>query len=153
MDVAAVIEGFHCADGAAMSGDVELCCPEVNGTGQAGIHRGIGMSRPSPEIASALEDRRVRYLYEAVVAGSIRAAADKLDMNPSVVSRQVAQLEAELSMPLLERLGRGVKATEAGQMLVDYFRQHTSHKEDVLNKLDEVRGLARGHIDLVRSEE
>lgn len=110
------------------------------------------MSRLSPEMLSSLEDRRVRYLYEAILAGSIRAAADKLDMNPSVVSRQVAQLEAELSMPLLERLGRGVKPTEAGQMLVDYFRQHASHKEDVLNKLEEIRGLSRGHIDLVLGE-
>ncbi|MHA7685359.1 LysR family transcriptional regulator [Cupriavidus sp. PET2-C1] len=110
------------------------------------------MARPSPEMASSLEDRRVRYLYEAVVSGSIRAAADKLDMNPSVVSRQIAQLETELSMPLLERLGRGVKPTEAGQMLVEYYRQHTSHKEDVLNKLGEVAGLVRGHIDLVLGE-
>jgi DNA-binding transcriptional LysR family regulator len=101
---------------------------------------------------AAIDDRRVRYLYEAVVAGSVRAAADKMDMNPSVVSRQVAQLEAELAMPLLERHGRGVRATDAGQMLVDYYRQHTSHQDDVFNKIQEIRGLARGHIDIVLGE-
>ncbi len=46
-----------------------------------------------------LEFRRVRYLYEAVVRGSVRAAADTLDMNPSVVSRQIAKLEEELAIP------------------------------------------------------
>jgi len=67
-----------------------------------------------------LDDRRIRYLYEAVQAGSIRAGADRLNMNPSVVSRQIAQLEAELVITLLERHGRGVKPTEAGAVLVDY---------------------------------
>lgn len=99
-----------------------------------------------------LDDRRVRYLYEAVLAGSVRAAADKLDMNPSVVSRQIAQLESELSITLLERHGRGVKATDAGRVLVDYYRQHSSNQEDVLAKLQAIRGLSHGHVDLVLGE-
>lgn len=99
-----------------------------------------------------LEDRRVRYLYEAVLTGSVRAAADKLDMNPSVVSRQIAQLEAELAITLLERHGRGVKATDAGQVLVDYYRQHSSNQQDVLAKLQDIRGLSQGHVDIVLGE-
>ena len=100
----------------------------------------------------SIDDRRVRYLYEAVTVGSVRAAADKMDLNASVVSRQIAQLEAELAIPLMERHGRGVKPTDAGQMLVDYFRQHRAHQDDLMTKLQEVRGLARGHIDLVLGE-
>jgi DNA-binding transcriptional LysR family regulator len=100
----------------------------------------------------ALEFRRVRYLYEAVVRGSVRAAADTLDMNASVVSRQIAKLEEELAISLIERHGRGVKATEAGQMLVDYFRQQSAYQDDVLTKVQELRGMARGHIDLVLGE-
>ncbi|MFD1625989.1 LysR family transcriptional regulator [Azospirillum griseum] len=99
-----------------------------------------------------LDDRRVRYLYEAVLAGSVRAAADKLDMNPSVVSRQIAQLESELSITLLERHGRGVKVTDAGQILVDYYRQHRSNQDDVLAKFQAIRGLSHGHVDLVLGE-
>lgn len=99
-----------------------------------------------------LEDRRVRYLYEAVLSGSVRAAADKLDMNPSVVSRQIAQLEVELAITLLERHGRGVKPTDAGQLLVDYYRQHSSNQQDVLAKLQDIRGLSQGHVDIVLGE-
>ncbi|KTT18044.1 LysR family transcriptional regulator [Pseudacidovorax intermedius] len=99
-----------------------------------------------------LELRRVKYLYEAVVRGSVRAAADTLDMHASVVSRQIAKLEAELSMPLIERHGRGVKPTEAGELLVEYFRAQNSHQDDLLTKVQELRGLARGHIDLVLGE-
>ncbi len=100
----------------------------------------------------AIDDRRVRYFFEAVTCGSVRAAADKLDMNPSVVSRQIAQLESELVVTLMERLGRGVKATEAGQILIDYYRQHRSHQDDVVTKIQELRGLKDGHIDLVLGE-
>ena len=42
---------------------------------------------------TALDDHRLRYLFEAIRLGSVRAAADHLDVNPSVVSRQIAQLE------------------------------------------------------------
>lgn len=99
-----------------------------------------------------LEFRRVRYLYEAVMHGSVRAAADAMDMNPSVVSRQIAKLEEELAVPLIERHGRGVRATEAGQVLVEYFRQQSTYQADVIAKVQELRGLARGHIDLVLGE-
>lgn len=99
-----------------------------------------------------IDHRRVRYLYEAVTTGSVRAAADKMDLNPSVVSRQIAQLELELAIPLLERHGRGVKPTDAGQLLIDYYRQHTSHVDDLHAKIQDIRGLTRGHVDLVLGE-
>ncbi len=99
-----------------------------------------------------IDDRRVRYFFEAVTSGSLRAAADKMDMNPSVVSRQIAQLESELAITLIERHGRGVKPTDAGEMLIDYYRQHRSHQGDLITKLGELRGLARGHIDIVLGE-
>ena len=103
-------------------------------------------------MSAALDFRRVRYLYEAVSRGSVRAAADAMDMNPSVVSRQIGKLEQEFAVALLERHGRGVKPTEAGQLLVDYFRQQASCQDDLVTKVQELRGLARGHIDMVLGE-
>jgi len=103
-------------------------------------------------MSEALNFRRVKYLYEAVTRGSVRAAADSMDMNPSVVSRQIAKLEEELAVPLLERHGRGVRPTEAGQVLMDYFRQQNASQDDAITKVEELRGLARGHIDLVLGE-
>jgi len=100
----------------------------------------------------AINERRIHYLYEAACLRSLRAAADKLDMNASVISRQIAQLEAELAIPLMERHGRGVKPTEAGQLLVDFFRQHSANQDDLIAKLDEIRGLSRGQIDVALGE-
>lgn len=42
---------------------------------------------------SLVQDRRILYFFEAVRLGSVRAAADFLNVAPSAVSRQIAQLE------------------------------------------------------------
>lgn len=97
----------------------------------------------------ALDDNRLRYLFEAVRLGSVRAAADHLGVNPSVVSRQIAQLEREVSILLIERLSRGIRATEAGDFLVQRYRQWTADREDTLAKLREIQGLQRGHVSVI----
>ena len=62
-----------------------------------------------------LHERPMSYLYEVGIQGGIRRAADILGINPSVISRQIAQLERTLELPLLERQGRNVALTEAGE--------------------------------------
>ncbi len=52
-----------------------------------------------------LHERPMSYLYEVGIQGGIRRAADILGINPSVISRQIAQLERTLELPLLERQG------------------------------------------------
>lgn len=47
--------------------------------------------------------------------GSVRAAAEELHVSPTVVSRHVQNLSAELGLPLVEPRGRGLALTEAGR--------------------------------------
>ncbi|MCE4060515.1 LysR family transcriptional regulator [Pandoraea sputorum] len=100
----------------------------------------------------AINESRLSYLFEAVQCGTVRAAADRLDIAPSAVSRQIALLEAELALPLIERHKRGVHLTQAGRLLMEYYREQRAHREDLLAKLQEVRGLRRGHIRLAVGE-
>lgn len=46
-----------------------------------------------------LHERPMSYLYEVGIQGGIRRAADILGINPSVISRQIAQLERTLETP------------------------------------------------------
>ncbi len=55
----------------------------------------------------------------AAETGSLTAAADKLTLSQSAVSRQIAALEEELGMPLFHRHARGLLLTEQGQILQD----------------------------------
>lgn len=56
--------------------------------------------------------------FEAVARlGSLKQAAEELNVTHGAISRQVANLEQTLGVPLLEKEGRGVKLTDAGARL------------------------------------
>ena len=76
-----------------------------------------------------LSVNRLRVLKEVAYRGSFSAAAEALSYTQSAVSQQIAALEAETGMALLERHPRGVSLTAAGQTLV-------GHAEGILARLD-----------------
>jgi DNA-binding transcriptional LysR family regulator len=76
-----------------------------------------------------LSTARLKILSEVAHRGSFSAAAQALDYTQSAVSQQIAALEAEVGMALLERHPRGVSLTAAGQTLV-------GHAEGILARLD-----------------
>ena len=67
-----------------------------------------------------LELRRLRLLRELHERGTIAAVADALQFTPSAVSQQLAMLERDAGVPLLERAGRGVRLTDAALVLVGH---------------------------------
>jgi DNA-binding transcriptional LysR family regulator len=67
-----------------------------------------------------LELRRLRLLSELRERGTIAAVADALQFTPSAVSQQLAILERESGVPLLEKAGRGVRLTDAALVLADH---------------------------------
>jgi DNA-binding transcriptional LysR family regulator len=67
-----------------------------------------------------LDLRRLRLLHELHQRGTIAAVADALQFTPSAVSQQLAVLERETGVRLLERAGRGVRLTDSALALVDH---------------------------------
>ncbi|CAD5250209.1 MULTISPECIES: LysR family transcriptional regulator [Halomonadaceae] len=110
------------------------------------------MSSHAPLNNEGFNSRRMRYAFEAMTQGSIRRAADKLDIEASVISRQIARLEAELGVRLLERHGRGVRATEAGELLLDFHRERQAAESALLSDFSELDNLSRGSLRLAISE-
>ncbi len=96
--------------------------------------------------------KRLTYFYEAVSLGTVRAAADKLNVAPSAISRQITQLEEEMACLLIERHRKGVRPTEAGELLLRYYREASSNEEACLSELQAIRGLKTGHITLAVGE-
>ncbi len=56
-------------------------------------------------------------------SGSVREAAERLVVSQSAVSSVLAALQDELGVRLVERNGRGLRLTEAGQVLAGYGRR------------------------------
>ncbi|WP_329087440.1 MULTISPECIES: LysR family transcriptional regulator [unclassified Streptosporangium] len=67
-----------------------------------------------------LDVRRILVLHAVVTSGSVTAAAAHLGYTPSAVSQQVAALEKQAGIALLERVGRGVRPTAAGRLLTEH---------------------------------
>ncbi len=67
-----------------------------------------------------IDPRRLRVLREIQSRGTVTAAADGLHLTPSAVSQQVAVLSRELGMPLLEKVGRGVRLTGQARLLLEH---------------------------------
>ena len=62
----------------------------------------------------------MQVLRAVVTSGSVTAAATNLGYTPSAVSQQIAALERQAGLPLLERVGRGVRPTAAGRLLTEH---------------------------------
>lgn len=65
----------------------------------------------------ALDWDKLKTFHAAAQTGSLTAAADKLKISQSAVSRQITALEDSLDMPLFHRHARGLTLTEQGQIL------------------------------------
>lgn len=65
----------------------------------------------------ALDWDKLKTFHAAAKTGSLTAAADKLRISQSAVSRQITALEDSLEMPLFHRHARGLTLTEQGRIL------------------------------------
>jgi DNA-binding transcriptional LysR family regulator len=89
---------------------------------------------------------RLRVLKEVASHGSFSAAADAMAYTQSAVSQQIAVLEAEAGMTLLERRPRGVRLTEAGRTLVNHTEGILARLAAAETELQELAGLRGGQL-------
>ncbi|MFB9376228.1 LysR substrate-binding domain-containing protein [Kineococcus gynurae] len=94
-----------------------------------------------------LDVHRLRLLRELSRRGTLAAVAKALSYSPSAVSQQLALLEAEAGVALLEKVGRGVRLTAQGRLLVDHadavLQRLEQAEADLAASVDEVAGTVR----------
>lgn len=83
---------------------------------------------------------RLRTFVALADTGSVRAAAERLVVTEPAVSAAVTALGHDVGVPLVERVGRGVRLTNAGMVYADHARR-------VLGLLDAGASAARGESD------
>ena len=109
-----------------------------------------------------MEIRVLRYFLAVVREQNISRAAESLHLTQPTLSRQIADLEAELGQPLFER-GRRLALTEAGVMLrhraeeavalVDRIEADFRHAEDVGGTLAIGSGVYAAGSEVIRTLE
>ena len=89
---------------------------------------------------------RLRVLKEVAYRGSFSAAAESLAYTQSAVYQQIAALEAETGLALLERHPRGVTLTAAGQTLVAHAEGIIARLEAAEEAMSAIAGLGGGRL-------
>lgn len=88
----------------------------------------------------------MQVLRAVVTSGSLSAAATNLGYTPSAISQQVSTLEREAGTPLLEKVGRGVRATPAGALLAERAGALSELLSTTENELADIRAGRTGRL-------
>lgn len=80
---------------------------------------------------------KINTFVAVVELGSIKAASEKLDLDPSTVSRQLSTLEAELDVLLIRRSTRKLNITRVGRKIFEHYKT-------VLEQLQQVEEACEG---------
>jgi len=91
----------------------------------------------------------LRYLQSLITVadeGSFTRASEKLFVSQPALSQQIRQLEEELGSILLDRVGRGVKLTSAGELFYRHAQRVFQELDEAKVALQELEGLQRGSL-------
>src|ERR671919_2886081 len=88
-----------------------------------------------------LEVTRLRVLDAVARHGSVTEAAREMDYAQPSVSHHVARLEAETGAQLLQRVGRGIRLTQAGQLLA-------GRAAEIIGRIDAADAELSAHVGL-----
>ena len=91
-----------------------------------------------------LDLRRLQLLLELRRRGTIAAVADALRFTPSAVSQQLAVLEREAGVALLERAGRGVRLTDPALVLAEHAEALLARADRAESELAAAAGAVAG---------
>jgi LysR family hydrogen peroxide-inducible transcriptional activator len=90
-----------------------------------------------------MEMHQLRYFVKVAECGHFTRAAEACHVAQPSLSQQIAKLERELGQPLFDRLGRGVRLTEAGRL----FKERA---DQILRLADDARACAADDADAGR---
>jgi DNA-binding transcriptional LysR family regulator len=96
--------------------------------------------------------RILGYVDDIARSGSIRKAAERLNLTASALNRRIRDIEEELGTLLFERRPRGVRLTSAGELFLDLARRQLSDTERMLSQIEELKGMRRGVVRIAGSQ-
>jgi DNA-binding transcriptional LysR family regulator len=93
-----------------------------------------------------LDVKQLRVLMAVAEHGSFSAAAEALSYTQPAVSQQIARLEKQVGVKLIEREPRGVRLTPAGEVLVRHTERVMAQLAAADDELQDVAAQARGRL-------
>ncbi len=88
------------------------------------------------------------YFREVARVGSIRKAANSMNVAASAINRQIINLEIQLGTPLYDRLPGGMRLTVAGELLLRHAIDTLHDFDRVRVAIDDLKAAKSGHITI-----
>jgi DNA-binding transcriptional LysR family regulator len=85
-------------------------------------------------------------------SGSIRKAAEALNITPSALTRKIQDFEQELGVPIFERLPQGMRLNAAGELVLRHIQNQISDFERLRSQIADLSGIRRGHVAIACSQ-
>jgi len=101
---------------------------------------------------SELDFHAVQVFRTVATERSFSRAAEKLYRTQPAISMVVQRLEKELGERLIDRSGRELLLTDAGQLVLEYARRFENLQRDMQNSLAELRDNAAGRLIIGANE-
>lgn len=92
--------------------------------------------------------RTISAFVEVVRAGGFSRAAETVHATQSALSKAVRQLEDEVGMPLLDRIGHRIRLTPAGEVMFARGQTLLAARDDLATEMHEIAGLRAGVLRL-----
>jgi DNA-binding transcriptional LysR family regulator len=80
--------------------------------------------------------------------GSLAAAGRRICVSPSMISRRISKLEADLKVQLLNRTTRHLGLTEAGQDLLEWAQDALSQRHQLIDRMQAKHSACEGNVRL-----
>ena len=93
-----------------------------------------------------------KYIAEVSRCGSIRGAAEQINITPSALTRRIQDFEEELGTSVFERLPQGMRLNSAGELLLRHIRDQSADFERLKSQIADLSGLRRGHVSVACSQ-
>ena len=95
-----------------------------------------------------IETKRLRYIVEVSRSGSITTAAETLAITQSALSQNISEVEQVLGVKLFNRLPRGVRLTEAGEIFVARAKSILYEIDELFTDVLESQQLLTGRLKI-----
>ncbi len=94
----------------------------------------------------------LRLIQDVARAGSIRKAAEDMNLTASALNRRIQAFEADFGAQVFERLPRGVRLNPAGELLMQHIRSQFGDLDRLRSQVADLAGARRGHVSIACSQ-
>ncbi|MBV1867398.1 MAG: LysR family transcriptional regulator [Marinosulfonomonas sp.] len=95
----------------------------------------------------------LKYIEKIARTGSLRSAAEELNITPSALNRRILGIEKELGVEIFERHPAGLRPNIAGEILLKHIRDQIADMDRVKSRIADLTGMRAGHINIATTRE